>query len=576
MRRAAALALLLLAGAARAGPYTWSGGLGAGASRSDAWSTGGPHLLFPTWDWNADLALGGVPFRPGLLQFLTTAQYRWLWAGAPDGSNRTHGLSYAASVALFSDFTLPISLNASRSTSEFLSSGEVQRTGTTHTVTEGGTVVFRKIGLPTLRLSLTRSDLDNEAFGAPPTRTGSTALSLSASHSTPRQEFSVGYDTAWSDGTYAETNYRSHALQAQASTEITDSLRFRLSERYLLRLPTLNSPTSPRFDDNGFGAGLQWRPGARLTSGLAYSFRHLLVKAPDTADLEQAGQGLQETTSYRFSEDVTVNGSAGAQTTTERRGAESRTGSSATGGGGFSWRQRLRPGLEVSAGGGGSVGVAKPMQDKAQVAYGMNASAGISANWERTAASANYSGSYQNSLNGLSGSSLTQQLNLTGDALLASTLLRGVLLLSGARHEAPFLGVSLSRSASLSVTALWRTYSAQLSAGQGEGVSDSLGISDGLFIPASYNTRTRYATVSTGFPLPRTRVVLSLLLRTLSTEAPERPIRHEQGESFSAGYTLGATTFSLEQRFSTGGSGGVWQTGNLVMIRISRSFGGRF
>ena len=71
-------------------------------------------------------------------------------------------------------------------------------------------------------------------------------------------------------------------------------------------------------------------------------------------------------------------------------------------------------------------------------------------------------------------------------------------------------------------------------------------------------------------------MVLSLLLRTLSTEAPERPIRHEQGESFSAGYTLGATTFSLEQRFSTGGSGGVWQTGNLVMIRISRSFGGRF
>lgn len=576
MKRAFAVVLLLIAWQARAGEYTWSAGLGGGLSRSDAWSTDGPHLVFPTWDWNTDLGFGGVPFRPGLLQFLTTAQYRSLWAGYPEGSNRSHALSYALNASLLSDFALPISLFATRTIGQFLSLGEVQRTGTTHTSTEGGTVVFRKIGYPMLRLALTRTDLDNEAFGVQATRAGSTALSLGVSHSTPRQDFSAAYDTAWNDGNYAETNYRSHAVQAQASTAITDSLRFRLSERYLLRLPTLQSPTNPRFDDNGFGAGLQWRPGERVTSGLDYNYRHSLVKALDTDELEQLGHGLQETTSYRLSEDVTVNGTANAQTITERRGGESRKGSSATGGGGLSGRRRLSDGLEVSAGGGGSLGVAKPAQGPAQLAYGANASAGITASWETARASATYSGSYQNSISGLAGSSLTQQLNLTGDALVRSTLLRGVALFSGSRRQDPFLGVSLNRTISLSLTATWSIYNAQASVGQSEGASAISGISDGLFIPASFNTRTRYATVSTGFAVPRTHIVLSLLLRTLSTEAPGRSIRHEQGESFSAGYTIGATTISLEQRFSTGGSSGIWQTGNLVLVRITRSFGGQF
>ena len=576
MKRAFAVVLLLIANAAGADSYTWTGGLGGGASRSDSWSTNAPHLISPAWDWNADLSFGGVPFRPGLVQFLTTAQYRSLWVGYPGSSNRSHDLSYAINTSLLSDFALPISLAASRTTSHFLSNAEIQRTGTTHTSTESGTVVFRKLRYPTLRLALTRTDLDNESFGAPVTRGGSTALSASASHSTPRQDFSASYDTAWNDGTYAETNYRSHALQAQASTAIADSLRFRLSERYLLRLPTVVSPTNLRFDDSSFGAGLQWRPGARLVSGLDYSFRHLIVRAPERADIEQLGHGLQETTSYSWSDDVTVSGSAGAQTTTERRGGESRSGNSATGGGGLSWRRRLRPGLEINAGGGGSLGVAKQAQQPIQAAYGANVSAGVTADWESTRASANYTGSYQNSTSGLAGSSFTQQLNLTGDTVWNSTILRAVLLASGARRQDPLIGVSLNRSLSLSLTALWSAYNAQLTAGQSEGVSGAAGISDGLFIPTSFNTRIRYATLSTGFTIPRTRVVLSALLRTLSTEAPGQAIRHEQGESFTVGYNIGATTVSFEQRFSTGGAGGTRQTGNLMMVRISRSFGGAF
>ena len=577
MRAAAAAAALLFAFEARAGSYSWSGALGAGASRGDNWSTDAPRLTLYAWDWEADLGFAAVPFRPGLVQVIANGQYRSLWAGDPDGTNSSHGLTYGLGAALLGDSIVPISFAASRSLSRFSSSATTDRTGSTLTTTENANIALRKAGFPSLWLQVTRTDLDNQSFAADRTTAGNTTLSAGISHSTPRQEFSASYDTGWNQGSWAETNFRSHSVQAQSSTNLSDALRFRVTERYFLRLPTLEAPTNPRYDDNAFGAGVQWRPGERLTSSLDYGYRHLVVTALGADELEQRGHSLRESTSYRVTDDVTLNENAAVQTTTERKDGESASGSSAIGGGGVGWRHHLRPGLELTAGVGGSAGVAWPAGAEAQLAYGGTVSAGVSATSDSARGSVNYSGSYQRNTSGLVGWSLTQQLNLTGDAVFGSTLLRSTVLLSGARREDPLLGVFLSRSILFSLAANWRSYGIQASAGQSDGVSGALsepGVADGLFLPANFNTRVRYGTLSASLNVPFTKITVSALARTLSTEGPDRPIRHENSASLSLGYSIGASMISLDERISTGGSAGIWQTGNSIQLRAVRSFGG--
>ena len=577
MRAAVAWAALLWALEAHSGSYTWSGALGAGASRSDSWSTGGPHVSIPSWDWAADLGLGGVPFRPGLLQFLANGQYRSLWVGYPDGSNSTRGLGYGLTLSLLRDSLLPISFSASRLLSRFVTDGATQRTGSTLVTTEAGNVSFRKAGYPSLWLQVSRTDLDNESFNAEHTKTGNTTLSAAVAHSAPRQEFSASYDTGWNDGSWPETNYRSHSVQAQSLTAIADELHLRLNERYFLRLPTVDAPTNPRYDDNDFGAGLQWRPGRRLNGGLDYSYRHLLINAPVTGELERLDHALRETVAYHWTNDLTVNGNASEQTATERRDGQSLSGNAFVGGAGANWRHLFGSGLELSAGGGGTVGVARAINAEEQLAYGAAGSAGLSAIGTRARGTASYSVAYQRNTSGLTGYSLNQQINLTGDLLLGSTLFQATALFSGVRQDSPLLGVFLGRSISASLGATWKSYNVNLSGGQSDGVAGPLAqpsVTDGLFLPANFNTRVRFLTLSTVVGIPRTRILVTALARALALEGPDRPPRHENSALLSVGYTIGATLFSLDERFSTGGAGGLWQTGNLVTLRVTRSFGG--
>ncbi|HUJ25089.1 MAG TPA: hypothetical protein VLW85_03665 [Myxococcales bacterium] len=576
MRRAAATCALLVAGAARA-DFTVSGGLGAGATRSDSWSTGAPVFSQPGWDWNADLAVGGSPLAPGLMQFLATGQYRSLWAGYPDGSNSTRGLGYGLNLSLLSATPLPVTLSATRALGQFSTDTTVERTGSTLATAETGAVVLRAAGYPNLRASLTRTDFDNESFGAPRTTAGSTLLSLGASHSNAGQELSASYDTSWNDGTYAETNYRSHALQALANTTIADGLVFRLADRYFLRLPTQDLPGNPRYDDNTFDAGLQWRPGQRLTSGVDYGFHTLLITAPGTPDLQQQAHIVRANAAYQASEELTLYGLGSVQSTAERQDGISGDGESALAGGGINWRHPVSPAVEVLAGGSATAGAAKSMDTEVQPAYGAGATLGVNAAGETTRGSATYNGAYEHSTTGLSGWSLTNQLNLSGDWAVGATLLRATALLSDSRREDLLLGSYRNRAATLTLTASWGSYGLQAVAGQTDGASQALAEpgATGLILPTSYNTRTRYATLFGGLRIPGTRVVLTALARTLSTEAPGVPIRHENGGDFTASYAVGAMTFSLEERFTTGGSGGLWSSGNIVMVRAMRTFGGR-
>lgn len=577
-RKATGRALLAVTALA-AGPalaVDLSGAVGTGGSRSDSFSPGA-HSDALTWDWEASAAAAGTPLRPGLLQWLAGVEYRSLRTYYFDSRNRADGLTYHGQLSLFSDSMVPLTVSASRSRSDF-SNDKQGPLGSSVITTEAGTALLRAERYPTLRLALTRTDVDTHALGAPEALSDSTALSVSAGQSLPTEQYQLGFDTSWNHGTFAETNYHSYALNLQASAAVADDVMFRFFDRYYRRDPTVNATTNPRYDDNAIGTGVQWRPGTKTTASFDYAYRHLLVDVKDAPKSEQAAHALTQSTWYRWTPNLSVFGTGGLSYALERLGVKEEQSATESLGGGATWSKDLAPRAALRLGGGGSIGVAEPWGQAVRVVGGVNGSGGISASLDRIRASLTYSGNFQQGA--LRGSStLDQRLLLQGDALADMVFLTGQAVISGARRDDPLLGAFVSRSTSISLGGFYKKYNAQLSAGMSDGLSTALdgGLpAEGFILPVEFNTHTRFVTLSSSYVLDAGRWTLSGLARSMELTAPGRPLQYEHGVSFTTGYAIGAFTLSLEERFSAGGAGSSWQRGNLVMARIVRTFGASF
>lgn len=573
--RIAAVLALLLGGRAFADGYSLSGSVGGGASRGDSWSSG-EHEGTSALDWSAGLALAGTPFRPGLLQFLVGAQYASLRTYYFESRTRAENLGYRLQVSAFTDSPLSLSLGGARSWSEFTTDGQTQQTGATLATTYTGTAVLRVQEYPSLRLALTRTTLDNRMLGGEEAKSTSTVLSAGAAHSTRTQDYAATYDTSWNSGTWAETNYRSHAASFAANLGLTDTLHFRLLENYYLRLPTLSSPINPRYDNNVVGTGLQWLPNPRLNASLNYSYDHVLVTAPGAPTIEQVNHGAGVADTYLLTPDLTMQNSATFVSTLEAQGDRSASGAAETVGSGLNWRHRLRPTLQLGLGGAASVGVAEPSGLAARLAYGLGGTAALTYANARWDGSASYSAAFAQAQLGLDGWTLSQTLLLTGETTWRASLLRALLSATGERRQDPLLGAFMSRSVNASVSSTWMRSSAQLGFGLSDGLSASLqspNLSDGLFLPAGYNTHTVFGALTGTTTFDDGHLLFTGLLRTMATTAPGRGTIYEHGLGLTAAYSVGLFTFSLDDRVSTGGFGGLHQTANLVMLRATRTFG---
>jgi len=576
MRRSPCALALLLAASPALADYSLTGSLATGGSRTDAW--GGPlHQDFSDWNWEVDAALAGTPFRPGLLQFLAGARYRSLDSYYPEGTSRSGDLGFHLQLSAFGDSPLPVSLSAARETRDFLTDSSTRQTGSTLAQSYAGTAVLGVQGYPSLRVAAFRTDLENHSLGGDLVTSSSTALSVGVAHSAPGQTYSASYDSSWNSGTYAETNYRSHYVNLAATASVSGDLQFRVSERYYLRLPTVDAALNPRFDDNALTAGFQWRPGSATSANLDYSYRRALVETTGAAQMDQLTQGVQQATQQRLGEDWTGIGSAGVTYTRERLGGASISGTGEEVGGALEWRHGFGSAFNLNIAGGGSIGATEPSTGGTLASYGGHGSAGVSLRGQSLQGDADYSATYQKNAGGLPGWSLLQTVSATLAAALGDAVLHGNARFAGGRREDPLLGSYLSRTMSATLGATYRRYDLQLSAGISDGLSEALAnpISDGLFLPVGYNTHTRFATVTLSARASN-ELVVTALARALSSSAPGREDSWEYGAAGVASYSLGAFTVSLEDRYSLGGSGAFSQRGNLVLARISRSFGARF
>ncbi len=572
MSARAALLALLAASAAHAS-YSLGGSLGGGCLFVNEWSAGTEYGA-STFDFESDASFSGTPLRPGLLQLLAGARYRAYHSIYSQGTTTNQNYGFRVNVAGLNETALPTQLFASRDWGDFISRLGARQTGETTTTTLGASTQLNVRGYPTLRLSILRNILENKSFASPATTAGTTAVSVGAAYSTGTQTYNASYDTGWNSGTWAENNYRSHAVLVAASAAPVDGVLFRLSERYYLRLPTNDDPRNPRFDDNAFNVGLV-RPSPVVNTGFDYAYRHVLVSAPQAPEMEQSSHGLNNATTAHLNPNTDLIGSAGVSTTSERLGTAQIGGDAEQAGLALNWRHKFSSLYSIAAGGGGSAGLSEPSTGGLLFGYGGSASLGASGAWSRVRGNATYTVVYQRNLAGVPGWTLSQRGSLNADTAFHGVVATGMLLATGTRRTDALLGTFVGNSLSLSLGASWKRFTGSASAGLSEGVSDALAnpvATDGLFLPAAYNTHTVFATGTLGGTFDSGRLYVGLILRALSSAAPGRARQYENAAGLTASYTIGAFIFSLEERFSQGGLGTNWERGNLIMLRAMRNF----
>jgi hypothetical protein len=388
--------------------------------------------------------------------------------------------------------------------------------------------------------------------------------------------YALQYDTSWDSGSYAQNNYRSHNVLVTYNAGSANDTLLRLSERYYLRVPTVDDRANPRFDDNNLSAGVLWRSFGKGNSSLDYGYRHLVLSASGAAEMEQAAHSLAHRTFYPASRDVTLQANLGFGYGLERRGDDVRRSSSGTLGGAMNWRHEARS-LSLFAGANGSVGLVAPLDDSIVASYGGGGTVGLLGGGARASASVTYAASYQKNDATLDGYTLQQRLELGGQVLPSNRLyLHAGLSLVAARRDDTVLGVSANRAALLNLSLTASRTSLQATGGVAESANGILddAAQDLLFLPSEYDHQTYFATLTASRWFWSGQLTVTAVGRTLDVRAPDRPEQWEHGASLTVSYVIGLLTLSVDDRLSVGGSAEVpMRTANLLYIRLSRTFG---
>ena len=583
MRVARALLLAVLAAWARpaAGELDLSGTVGGGYRRTDDWVLS-DHSASTLWDWSGSLSLSGSPIRPEVMQFRLGTAYLGqanLYGGT---TTRADNLTFLGSLSLLSHAVSPLAatLGASLTNVDFHSSDPAtgQATGSSRTLSYSGNLGFAADRLPSVQVFSSRTESTSRSFGAPETEASTTYLSVNALQNLSNHSYGILYETSWNDGTYADTNYRTHRARIDLSSQLGKDVRFQLNENYYLRLPTAEAATNPRYDDNALRLGLSWTPSPRQSHRFGYRYGRQLADFTAAPDRELSAQGLTYSTDYRMDAGLTLGAVANLDYAMERLGtAETRSAGQGLSGT-LDWRYPLprEPTDAIRLGVGVGGNALEPAGRPADFGYSLRGTAGWETARPTLGAAVTYQGSYGTNAGVRAGWSTSHQIR--GDArwqLGPRASLTGQAVLSLTVTDSDLFGRSESRSTSLSATYALLAYTVQLLGGLSYGVFSTMQSPSGALLPQELSSTSRYLALRLTAPLfDRLRITGDA--RVSGSSVPGRPTQVERGISVTAGYSLGLWSLSLTEQYSTGGAGSYDRSGNYLVIQVSRAFGARF
>lgn len=573
IRAMAAVTLALAAGGASGLDLT--GSVGGGWVRSDTWAPDA-HATSGGWDFNLNLDVTTFLIDPRAALLSLGADYGRYRSLYYQPASQIENWRLRSSLALLSASDFPVTLSASRSTSDISSDAENFRTGSTEVNTIAGTAAMRVPDLPNLRLSVNRVWATTHAYLVPPASTDTTSLSVMANQARQAYTWNAIYNTSWNSGTRAENDYRAHDLSLEGSVPLGGGVDARFIDRYTLRDPQRESPLSPRLSALQSSAGVTWRTAA-FTSLFDYSYVRSLGEFVGAPDQETVSHGLSWSVQHPLGPRTILSGSVGANFGLARVGTQEERAMGQQLGGHVSWQAPVR-GFNLALQGGFNVGVLEPSAGRTQGAWGFSAGANANGSIGGWVSSGSYSGSYSKGLGGVDGSTLSQNLVLTTAVPWSWAQVTAQLNASATRHDSPLFGTGISRSIAAIVSGRRKAVSIGLHAGALDGLAPTLQVGtivDGLFLPASFNSHSWYVTLLGSLAATRS-LNLSASAQIAQVSAAGQATQTDRGFTLGVGYVVGEFVFTLDDRVANGGVGGRTQTGNIIMLRASRSFGASF
>jgi hypothetical protein len=402
-----------------------------------------------------------------------------------------------------------------------------------------------------------------------------TNLNAQASQSLEALNYTLSYDTSWSAGDFAETNYRDHNAMVRAEAQLATNVTAQVAATYTLRQPTTVDPLNPRLDNQALATWVQFGNTEGINGGAGYTYSDSLFEAPGSPVRQAISHSVNTYASHRLNLDLVATVNLGASSGEAVLGTTSQRSTSEGVGAGLSWARQIAQ-YAVQASVSGNVGLFQPSTGTGTSAWGVGATANAARPFGDWSGNAGLSASYDEN----TGASAGQRSRLYGVLGASGTPLGwsfSSLLTGGfARSESPSFGSTRAANARLDATATRGGYVVTMNAGLTDDLAEVLtpGAPPAtLFVPVEFNTQTRFLTAIGVIPtVPN--LSLTSVARYLSISSPGRANAWEAGLSVSATYLYGAFNIGLYDQISINGSGST-RTGtqNVLFLSVSRSFG---
>ena len=554
--------------------FDYNGRIGLGYDRVDSW-VGPAHGFVPALRLDGGLDASGSLLDPGIVDWTGRVGYDSFQNKYADTDSKANGLTYGATVGILQSPSARVGLSAAaaRSRSDFSSDiGEVRSTGSAVSETYSVRAVERVPGLPSVASDFSYSNTVDTGLGrGETTRTGKT-FALGTTMGGGALNAAIDYRLNWEEGTLMPVNYTAQTVNLSANMKPTERLFATLSAGYFVRDPSIAGPLNPRYEDTAIAANVGSGAQQGSRGWLTYNYRHALTTDPSLQVREAIANSVSGNYAWRASpkwEWVSTAATSFGQT---RLGAAQSSAAGQSVGLAASW---TRP--TVGASFGVNAGAIEPEVGSAAFAYGANASGHATFPRPTRTFSVGYSGGYSSNLNATPGWSTSQSVHadVTGTApgLLAWS---ARLQASGARGGGGSFGANASRTILAAGNASYGRASLVLQVGISDAVTGALSnpLSDGLFLPAAFDTHARYATANASFRLTAQLAARAVAKYTILS-GPGVPDQREALAGGSLQYGVGFWSLSIEERYTIGGTTSFDHKISELYVRASRTFGGR-
>jgi hypothetical protein len=554
---------------------------GLAYDRLEGWQVGGEHAISPRLQLDGNMFAQGFVYSPSVLRWNGRLGYSSVRQTYLDTDDTMDGLNYQLALNLLDTPRSRGSLNASagRSTVEHATepAGGTRATGTTQQDYYQVGSTLRLPSWPGLNIGASRTDSTNSGFGRPDVKETTDQLNAFFSQGTGAYSVNASYEGRWNEGTLAPTNYVLHSVGVTGDAAMGDRVSVVLTDSYRQRIASTTDALNPTTEDNAFIASVRWRDHTNEKRGWChYSYGHSLLEAPDLATRERFTHNLTATDARRYSRAWNGTTTLDLAFTRSRLGDVDEIGAGQTILATAEWQGRVGESyllIEV----GPKVGALEPEGGPVKMGYG----AFGRTRWAIERPFSRYSIEYQidteANLHGLDGWSLRQSAQGEAATVLLSGLrARAHATGTGARQHLKLLGDFMSRQVVLGASLGWKRYGTGLEVGASDGPSLSLQDSfkgDGLFYPADFTTTSRYASLTATAAF--SRVTASAFTRYTRVSGAGVLMQQEASVAGVLTYRLGRFRLSLEERYTAGGARSFDNRSNLVLVRLSRVFGGR-